>query len=159
MKAVMYYLGIMLLALLALLILILSGVLPPWLIAHATIIKCSLIGGFGAISYCLLAVYYHYCRKGDWKEKWIPWYYIKPVLGMIIGGFTYFFVAAGLLVLEATAEAEPSQLGVFVLSFIAGLNTDQFIAKIENIVSNLWGIKPSSLSRSLLDKEDNQQQG
>lgn len=136
MRTVSSYLIILLLSLVALLLLTLSSFLPSWIMGHDVVIKCCLTGGFGAAGYCLWAVYYHCCRAQDWDDVWIPWYFIRPILGVIFGGFTYFLVTAGLLVLEATPENNSTHLGIFVLAFIA---------KVEDLASNLWGIEPSSL--------------
>lgn len=152
MKTVAYYLVTMLLFLLTLLLLTLSGILPYWIRDHDVVIKCALSGGFGAVSYGFMAIYYHYCKREDWNAVWIPWYFMRPILGIIVGAFTYFFVAAGLLVLEAATPSGASHLGIFALAFVAGLNTDRFIAKIEDVVSNLWGIEPSSISEASLKR-------
>ncbi|MTB53444.1 hypothetical protein [Lewinella sp. W8] len=152
MKLVAAYLITFLFVLVALLLFTLSGYSPSWISDYNVVIQCCFAGGFGAVSYCLWAIYYHYSREQDWDDVWIPWYLLRPILGIIIGGFTYFLVAAGLFVLEASPDADASYLGIFALAFIAGLNTDQFIAKTEDLVSNIWGIEPSGLSKTVLKK-------
>jgi len=50
---------------------------------------------------------------------------------------------AGLLVLDAKQNDNSNLLGFYALSFIAGLNVDNFVKKLEDIAQATWGIKKS----------------
>jgi hypothetical protein len=78
--------------------------------------------------------------------QWEPWYYIRPVVSLICGGVSFLFLKAGLLLLEAASLPESSDLGFMALAFIAGLNVDKFINKIEEIAQASWGIEKSRAS-------------
>ncbi len=108
--------------------------------------ECVIIGGIGGILYCLRGVYLNYCVKKNWDNDWIIWYFVRPVVSLISGGVSYLFLKAGLLVLEAKKEMDASNLGFFALAFIAGLNVDKFIAKIEELAKATWGIEKSRSS-------------
>jgi len=65
---------------------------------------------------------------------------------MIFGGVSYLFVKSGLLLLGAQKKPDASDLGIWAVAFLAGLNVDKFMAKIEAIGHSVWGIEPSRQS-------------
>ncbi|MEJ2609556.1 MAG: hypothetical protein P8179_05560 [Candidatus Thiodiazotropha sp.] len=108
---------------------------------------CILAGGAGGVLYCLRAVYLNACVQGKWSKHWETWYYLRPLVSLISGGVSYIFLKAGLLVLEAQEVESASNYGFLALAFIAGLNVDNFIKKIESIAESAWGIGRSRTSR------------
>lgn len=111
-------------------------------------IQCILIGGFGGLLYCLRGVYLNYSVHKRWSNEWIPWYFIRPVVSLICGGISFLFLKAGLLILEAKKETDATNLGFFALAFIAGMNVDKFISKIEDLAQATWGIEKSRASNN-----------
>jgi Kef-type K+ transport system membrane component KefB len=111
------------------------------------LLACILIGGIGGVLYCLRGVYLNYAAKDQWSDKWIVWYFIRPLASLICGGVSFVFLKAGLLVLEAEKETDATNLGFYALAFIAGLNVDNFIVKIEDLADATWGIKKSRTSK------------
>ena len=109
-------------------------------------ILCGVCGGIGGITYCLRGVYLNACVYERWSEKWLPWYFIRPIVSFICGIVSSLFLKAGLIVLEAKQTETPSNLAYYALAFIAGLNVDKFIEKIEDIAHVTWGIKKSRTS-------------
>lgn len=109
---------------------------------------CVIIGGIGGVLYCFRGTYLNYAVKDQWSDKWIIWYLVRPLVSMICGGVSYIFLKAGLLVLEAKNESDASNLGYYALAFIAGLNVDNFISKIEDLADATWGIKKSRASKN-----------
>lgn len=120
---------------------------PEWLKKYSLIYLCVIIGGFGGVTYCLRGVYLNACVKKTWDEEWYPWYYIRPIVSLICGGISYLFLRAGLLILEAQQNLEATNLGFLALAFIAGLNVDKFISKIEDIAQATWGIEKSRTAK------------
>jgi hypothetical protein len=57
------------------------------------------------------------------------------------------FLKAGLLVLDATQNENANLLGFYALAFIAGLNVDNFMKKLEDIAQATWGIKKSRVGQ------------
>jgi hypothetical protein len=108
--------------------------------------QCILIGGLGGIIYCLRGVYLSYCVRKDWDAVWTVWYVIRPIVSLLCGGVSFLFLKAGLLVLEAQKEVDSTNLGFYALAFIAGLNVDKFIQKIEELAHATWGIEKSRSS-------------
>ncbi|NCI51355.1 hypothetical protein GWC95_15610 [Sediminibacterium roseum] len=107
------------------------------------LVESILIAGAGGVLYCLRGVYLNYCVRKNWDSDWMVWYLIRPVASLICGGVSFLFLKAGLLVLEAKKETDATNLGFFALAFIAGLNVDKFIMKIEELAKATWGIEKS----------------
>jgi Kef-type K+ transport system membrane component KefB len=70
------------------------------------------------------------------------------ITSVIAGAFSYLFLKAGLLVLESSSKSDASEIGFFALAFIAGLNVDKFVAKIEEVAKAVWGIDKSRASET-----------
>jgi len=119
----------------------------PWLDGDLKIVVfCILFGGLGGVTYCLRGIYLNACVRKQWDVGWLPWYLLRPVVSLVLGGVSYLLPNRA-LTLGATQDEAGSQLGVWAMSFIAGLNVDRFIAKIEDIGSTVWGVEPSRQSK------------
>jgi len=110
-------------------------------------VTCILFGGLGGVTYCLRGVYLNACVRKQWDPIWLPWYFLRPVVSLVLGGISYLFVKSGLLLLGTSSEHSGNQLGIWAITFIAGLNVDRFLAKIETIGSTVWGLEPSRQSK------------
>ncbi len=122
------------------------AMLFAWLAPYELVYQCVLIGGLGGTVYCLRAVYLTHCVRNVWDERWAVWYVLRPVVSTLMGGVAYIFLSAGLLVLDADHDSTAGRYGFFALSFIAGLNVDRFIVRIEEIAKSTWGIRPTRVS-------------
>ena len=120
---------------------------PEWLKQFDLVYLCIIMGGLGGITYCLRGVYINACVKKNWDVEWHPWYYIRPIVSLICGGISYLFLKAGLIVLEAQQNLEATNLVFLALAFIAGLNVDKFVSKIEDIAQATWGIEKSRTAK------------
>lgn len=109
-------------------------------------ITCAIIGGLGGCMYCLRAVYVNYCAQDTWDNKWTIWYILRPITSAGSGAVSFLFLKAGLLVLESNVQQNASEFGFYALAFIAGLNVDKFIKKIEDIGEAVFGIEKSRAS-------------
>ncbi|PZR74080.1 MAG: hypothetical protein DLM73_08960 [Chthoniobacterales bacterium] len=125
----------------------LSGTAPAWLQTNHLWFLCGVSGGFGGCLYCLRGVYLNACVRKNWDAEWEPWYYIRPFASLLSGGVSCLFLKAGLLILEAGEKANATQLGFYAFAFVAGLNVDKFVAKIEDIAQATWGIEKSRAGR------------
>ncbi len=121
----------------------LQGLLPDWLNNIRLGFLCVVAGGFGGCVYCLRGIYLNACVRKQWSNEWQPWYYIRPFVSVVCGGVSYLFLKAGLLILESNTKPDATQLGFIALAFVAGLNVDKFIAKIEDVAHATWGIEKS----------------
>lgn len=127
------------------------GNLPDWLANYELAINCILIAAIAGSLYCLRAVYLNKCVRKSWDVDWEVWYYIRPITSSISGLAAYIFLKAGLVVLEASQEIDSGEFGFLAFAFIAGLNVDKFVVKIEEIAKATFGIEKS---RSAIDSEN-----
>lgn len=122
------------------------GSAPNYFSNFETLLGCILIGGIGGNVYCLRAIYLQACVKKEWDENWIVWYLLRPLLSIVVGGISYLFIKAGLVLFNSSGQSEINQLSIWSLAFLSGLNVDNFIKKIESIGETVWGISPSRVS-------------
>lgn len=127
--------------------LILSGALPPWAAEFEVGLLCGLTAGVGGVVYCLRGIYVNTCAGDGWNPKWMPWYFIRPIVSLVCGVVSYLLLKAGLLVLDSAPREATNHMGFYVLAFIAGLNVDKFLTKIEEIAQTTWGIEKSRSAR------------
>ena len=116
-------------------------------------VYCGFCGGVGGITYCLRGIYLNACVRENWKNTWLPWYFIRPIVSFICGAASCLFLKAGLILLEAKQSDTTSNLALYALAFVAGLNVDKFIEKIEDVAETTWGIKKSRASSNFDDKD------
>ena len=131
----------------------LRDLLPEWSTPFGLPYQCALIGAVGGVIYCLRAVYLNRSVKGQWNDDWNVWYYLHPLVSLLVGAVAYIFLKAGLLVLDADPADEGSPYGFLALSFIAGLNVDRFLVKLEEVAQVSWGVKPSRTSENSPNSE------
>lgn len=111
------------------------------------LINVAFLGLCGGCTYCIRSLYIQYCVKGEWNNRWVIWHIVRPSVSTICGIVSLLFVKAGLLIFEASATTEQSHYGIYALAFIAGLNVDNFMKKIESVFAEVMGIGKSNLSK------------
>ncbi len=152
MKRVFVYLTLLLALFCTLGLLVLFRKIDLPLDSLRLVFYCGICGGIGGVTYCLRGIYLNACVYNRWSETWLPWYFIRPIVSVITGVISSLFLKAGLIVLEAKQSDSPTNLAFYALAFIAGLNVDRFIDKVEDIAQVTWGIKKS---RTAAKEDDN----
>lgn len=114
----------------------------------STMAACAAVGALGGCLYCLRAVYLNKSVHKRWDSDWHVWYFLRPLTSAICGGASYLLLSAGLILLEAGTKSGASHVGYFALAFIAGLNVDRFVARIEDLAESAWGIEKSRASQT-----------
>ena len=146
MKKVIAILVFYLAAIVALLVFHQRGDLPVWIYRADLAYKTTWTGVLGGIMYCLRAVYMNACVKKSWDPEWELWYFIRPLVSGLSGLLSYFFLKAGLIALEANRAPESGAFGFLAFAFVAGMNVDKFIQKVESIFKSIWGIEQSRMT-------------
>jgi hypothetical protein len=131
------------------------GMLPQPFADSKIGLMCAAVGTIGGCLYCLRAVYLNKCVRGTWSDNWAPWYFLRPITSTCCGGISFLFLKAGLLVLESGTKADATEIGFYALAFVAGLNVDKFVAKIEDVAQAVWGIDKSRSRNPVDDPNDN----
>ena len=92
--------------------LILSGALPPWAAEFEVGLLCGLTAGVGGVVYCLRGIYVNTCAGDGWNPKWMPWYFIRPIVSLVCGVVSYLLLKAGLLVLDSAPREATNHMGL-----------------------------------------------
>ena len=110
-------------------------------------IDASLFGLLGSTVYCSRSLYLQYCVKKEWDDRWIVWHIIRPFVATICGFISLLFIKAGFLLFDASSTSFQSYYGIYMVAFIAGMNIDNFIKKIESLCKEIMGIQKTRTSR------------
>ncbi len=113
-----------------------------------TPIQCVMISALGGAMYCLRALYINKCVKDNWDDRWKIWYYLRPVCSAVMGFIAYIFLQAGLIILSENTPTVPNHYWFLTISFVAGLNVDGFMKKIEDIAQSTFNINKSNVSKN-----------
>ena len=138
-----FYLVFCLAGLIWALIVLKTHALPSWVLEMDLAIKCGMVAAMGGVLYCLRSVYLNRCVHDRWDKHWEIWYYLRPIASSICGLVAFLFLRAGLVVLDAKQNVGAGEYGYLAFAFIAGLNVDRFVEKIEDIGRSLFGIEKS----------------
>lgn len=117
-------------------------------------VTCICVGGIGGTLYCLRGAYYNACVKGDWNEKWAPWYYLRPITSAVSGAVACLFLKAGLILLESNQDSDSNFYAFYVLAFVAGYNVDNFLKRIEEVAKTTFSIEHSRSSSQVVKIEN-----
>ena len=151
-KVILYHL--LILASLAFLwVYISADSLPDWMLSSKVGIDCTLSALLGGNLYCLRAIYLNRSVQNRWNSEWEVWYYLRPIASAISGVIAYILLRAGLIVLEASPDDDSSYFGFLTFAFIAGLNVDKFVVKLEEIARATFGIEISRVASGSSSKE------
>lgn len=121
---------------------------PIWIFKIELIIQCCLISTLGGVIYCTRAIYINRCVHDNWDSAWTVWYYLRPIVSLVCGAVSYVFLKAGLIFLDASQEVDQGTFGYLAFSFLAGLNVDKFVKKLEDVGKAVFGIEPSRSSNN-----------
>ena len=152
MIAISLYQIVVLLLVIFLWLLVPLQILPNWAYEYLLPFHCTLIAITGGVLYCLRAIYKIVCVEKNWDDSWKMWYILRPWTSAISGVVSYVFLKSGLLILDAPRTDDATHYGFLAVAFLAGLNVDNFVHKIENVAKVTLGIKPTRARRN--EQED-----
>lgn len=121
---------------------------PTWAVNLKLPIQCVMISTLGGLLYCIRAIYINKCVRKNWDEEWHVWYYLRPIASMIVGFLAYMFLKAGLLVLDASENHSSGDYGYLIIAFLAGLNVDKFMIRLEEVGKSMFGIELSRIAKN-----------
>ena len=122
-----------------------NALLEEYLLAF----NCLLVSTLGSLLYCIKAIYKNRCVHKKWDKDWETWYYLRPIAGAICGIIAYIFLKAGLVILSEEQVNDANEYTFLALAFIAGLNVDSFIVKIEAVGSSVFGVEKSNITNRI----------
>jgi len=102
-------------------------------------IGCS--GGLGGTIYSIRG-YYQNLASGTFALNWGWWYLFRPLISVVMGIFTYFFILGGLLVVSTGSAGESGNLMLYgSIAFLAGFSFSRFADKLEEIATAVFSKK------------------
>ncbi len=125
-----------------------------------------LSGACGDSAGCFGFVYWHYLMMGalggltiaiwgliehsanlDFDRAFAVWYWLKPLLGAVMGLVAVLAVMAGLFAVQGKQEIQ-SEKALYIIAFLAGFSERFFVRIIDKLMTTLLGGDPSSSSSS-----------
>ena len=105
-------------------------------------------GLLGGCAYCIRGLYLQYCVKKEWDDRWIVWHIIRPTMSAICGAVSLLFIQSGFLLFAGSLSTQKSYYAVYAVAFIAGLNVDNFMNRIESLMKASIGIEKTRASKN-----------
>ncbi|UII31181.1 S1 family peptidase [Fulvivirga ulvae] len=120
--------------------------------AEAEAINESLImlfsAGIGSSITSILAYLLHASEKKDFDLAFVPWYFARPMMGMLLGLIFYFAMKGGILVLTMDEAREgPQNLNDFALAAVGalvGMFSKNALEKLREVFNTLFNTKDVS---------------
>ena len=118
-----------------------------------------LAAGIGSTIATIYAYLRHACTYQDFDRAFIPWYFLRPVLGSLLGLVFYWLLRGGILaVLPAQESGELKDLnlnGIAGISALVGLFSRQAIEKLREIFHVIFvtqGKVPTQVKEKVLNE-------
>ena len=122
--------------------------------ANAEALNESLImlfsAGVGSSVSTLLAYLLHASEKKDFDNAFVPWYFARPIMGMLLGLIFYYALKGGILVLTTTTGAE--NLNDYALAAVGGLVgmfSKNALEKLREVFNTLFSTRESTVQPAL----------
>jgi hypothetical protein len=96
-----------------------------------------LMGALGGITIAIWGLIKH-SSDLDFDRAFSIWYWLKPVLGAVMGLIAVLTVMAGLFTVQGKPELN-SKIALYILAFLAGFSERFFIRIIDRLMTTLFG--------------------
>ena len=101
--------------------------------------------GIGSVITTLLGFLDHASIRKDFDTAFVPWYFIRPVIGIALGLVFYFVLRGGFLVLDAgtgIGDTEPfSPWAIAAISALVGMFSKNAVEKLRELFNTLFQTK------------------
>ena len=152
---IIVYLGCLLAVIILIYFLMIMGKAPKLFIHNKLLTMCVLTGITGGLLYAFRAIYTHRCKDNDWNNRYVIWYYLRPLISSITGGISWLLLKAGIVLLSASPTDSSAIYGYLAFALIAGYNVEHFLEKFEDIMQAVWGINKSDQGSDNSSSEEN----
>lgn len=106
-----------------------------------------MMGALGGLTIAIWGLIDH-SAKLDFDRAFSVWYWLKPVLGGVMGLIAVLIVLAGLFTVQGKQELS-SKTALYILAFLAGFSERFFVRIIDKLMTTLLGgDQPASSSKS-----------
>ena len=103
------------------------------------ILNTMLWGGIGGVVGGLYALWYHIADRQDFDKHYSMWYYVQPLMGLVLGAITFLILAGGFLIVQVNIADPNAAAGARVIPYLvavlAGFKQDFVYDQLERVVS------------------------
>jgi len=106
-------------------------------------LACAAWGGIGGVIDAFCSMHMHFSKQ-DFDTRFLPWYFLHPILGVSLGAVIFLILQAGLLTVSQTTlkEGETSSLGTTALpiafAIFAGFRQNVALDFISRIIRTIF---------------------
>jgi hypothetical protein len=114
-------------------------ILPDQLANVSPIINTMLWGGIGGVVGGMYALWYHVADRQDFDKHYSMWYYVQPLMGLVLGAITFLILAGGFLIVQVNIADPNASAGArlipYLVAVLAGFKQDFVYDQLERVVS------------------------
>jgi hypothetical protein len=96
-------------------------------------------GGIGGVTGALWSLHYHVSVRRDFDRAENLWYFVQPIMGMVLGAMVYLIIGAGFLVVQVDMSAADAAFGARLLpatiALVVGFRQNVVLDMIDRIVN------------------------
>ena len=111
----------------------------PQLANLAPILNTMLWGGIGGVVGGMYALWYHVSDRQDFDKNYSMWYYVQPLMGLVLGAITFLILAGGFLIVQVNIADPNASAGArlipYLVAVLAGFKQDFVYDQLERVVS------------------------
>jgi hypothetical protein len=111
----------------------------PQLANLAPILNTMLWGGIGGVVGGMYALWYHISDRQDFDKNYSMWYYVQPLMGLVLGAITFLILAGGFLIVQVNIADPNASAGArlipYLVAVLAGFKQDFVYDQLERVVS------------------------
>ncbi len=111
----------------------------PQLANLGPIFNTMLWGGIGGVVGGLYALWYHIADRQDFDKHYSMWYYVQPLMGLVLGAITFLILAGGFLIVQVNIADSNAAAGArlipYLVAVLAGFKQDFVYDQLERVVS------------------------
>jgi hypothetical protein len=108
--------------------------------------------GVGSMITTILGYLKHASERRDFMLSFVPWYFARPLIGILLGVVFYFVLKGGLLVtVGAASAADINVYGLGALAALVGLFSKNAVEKLRDVFGTLFTTE-ADVRAALLDR-------
>lgn len=112
---------------------------PEQLANVSPIVNTMLWGGIGGVVGGMYALWYHVADRQDFDKHYSMWYYVQPLMGLVLGAITFLILAGGFLIVQVNIADPNASTGArlipYLVAVLAGFKQDFVYDQLERVVS------------------------
>lgn len=78
-------------------------------------------GGIGGVIGALYHLWWHISDRQDFDRNYLMWYWVQPIMGLVLGGIVYLIMAGGFLVLQVNLTSDNASTAARLLPYLTAV--------------------------------------